>query len=120
MSLLVNVYTRDASGKMIFHDPKDYSDELAGGESYRKTLYGSKAAQSLGLSLLPKLTANASLYVEGEDLARLQREAELILQHLGLFTEEADTDCECLRQRPLNILHAAQRAIELQGGVVIW
>ena len=70
---------------MDFIEPDSPSEELAGFESYRKKLYGSQAAVSLGLRLLPSL-ATQDLYAEGPQLERLRGEAELVLANIGSFS----------------------------------
>jgi hypothetical protein len=119
MSLLVNAYLRDKTGKMVFLDPDDGSEELAGFEVYRKTFYGGAAAQSLGLRLLVSLR-ETDLYAEGEDLRRLQNEAHLVAQNIQLFVTEAGANAESLMSRMRNILSAIGRAQKVNGGVVIW
>jgi hypothetical protein len=119
MTLLVNAYKRDEAGKMIFLDPEDHAQELAGVEVFRKTFYGGRAARSLGLRLFPFL-AEGDLYCEGDNLAALHLEADLISQNIGLFTEEAAADNEKLQFRINNILAAITRAQRAGGGVVIW
>ena len=119
MSLLVNAFRRGDKGEMIFLDPSDHSQELAGFESFRTTFYGSQTARNFGLRLLPSL-AEADLYVEGRELASLREEAELVLQNINLFTDEAAADWEVLDLRIKNILGAIDRARQANGGVVIW
>jgi hypothetical protein len=119
MSLSVNVFTRDETGKIIIHDAHDQSQELAGFEVFRKTFYGGPMALSLGLSLLPVL-AERDLYVEGDDLGRLQEEAKLVLRNVVSFARAAAADSEVLRLRAQNILDATERAKKAGGGVVIW
>jgi hypothetical protein len=69
--------------------------------------------------LLPAL-ADMDLYVEGQQLEILRAEAELILQNIDQFVEEAGAASETLRFRIQNVLKAALRAIESKSGVVIW
>ena len=97
----------------------EHSQELAGFESYRQKLFGSAAAQSLGLRLLPTLT-NCDLYAEGADVARLLAEAELALANIELFVPEAGASAENLRTRFQNIANACREATNSGGGVVIW
>jgi hypothetical protein len=119
MSLLVNVYIRDEDGQMVFLDPKDHSEELAGFESYRQTFYGGQAARSLGLRLLP-LLAEQDLHVDGDGLTKLDEELRLVLENITTFTDQAGASSEHLCFRVQNILRAIQRARELHGSVVIW
>jgi hypothetical protein len=119
MSLLVNAYTRGDGGEMVILESNDPSEELAGFEVFRKTFYGGQTARSLGLRLLPVL-ADADLYVEGRDLDVLQAEAELVLQNVDRFADEAAASPEMLRFRMQNILNAVARAQAANGGVVVW
>jgi hypothetical protein len=119
MTLVVNAYVRDSSGAIDFIEPDSPSEELAGFESYRQKLYGSQAAVSLGLRLLPSL-ATEDVYAEGPDLERLRGEAELALANIGLFEAESGASAESLRPRFENIICAVHRASRVGGGVVIW
>jgi len=121
MSLRVNVFTRGPDGEMLLVDldPVDRHKELAGFESYRRRLYGSPAARTLGLQILPTLDGG-DVCVEGAELERLRAEAELALANVDLFVVEADATAEDLRPRFDNIIAAARRAASMGGGVVIW
>jgi hypothetical protein len=119
MSLLVNAYTRDETGKMTIVPMEDHAQELAGFEVFRERFYGGETARSLGLQLLPSLS-EGDLYCEGEDLARLRKECEMILQNIEIFSAEAG-DMEVLRFRVCNIIAAIERGQQYpKGGVVIW
>lgn len=119
MSLLVNAYTRDPEGRITIINPAEHWQELAGFESYRQQLYGSRAARALGLLLLPTLDGG-DIYAEGAEVKRLRAEAELALAHVESFVAEAEATVESLRPRFENIIAAARRAAEVGGGVVIW
>lgn len=119
MSLLVNIYIRGPDGGMEIIDPDMHSQELAGFESYRQRLYGSRAALALGLRLLPTLDGG-NIYAEGPYVEQLRAEAELALAHVETFIAEAQAPAESLRPRFENIIAAARRAAEVGGGVVIW
>ena len=119
MSLLVNVYVRDENGQMSFIEPEHPSQELVGFESYRQVLYGSHAAISLGLTLLPSL-ATGDVYAQGDDLAHLRSDAERALSNIELFESEAGVEAERLRPRFENILRAVGMAEGVGGGGVIW
>jgi hypothetical protein len=119
MSLLVDAYRQNAIGEMEFLEPEDPAKEVAGLEVHRVTFYAGQAAQTLGLRLLPSL-AERDLYVEGEHLATLKDEANLVLANISMFMEQARADIESLRSRIQNILSAIERAQQERGGVVIW
>jgi hypothetical protein len=104
---------------MDFIEPDNPSEELAGFESDRQKLYGSQAAVSLGLKLLPSL-ATEDMYAEGPDLERLRGEVEFALVNIGLFEVESGASAENLRSRFENIICAIHRVSRVGGGVVIW
>ena len=114
MTLLVSV--RDPNWDII--EPESVSDELAGFESWRRTVYGSRAAQSLGLQLLSSL-AKENVYAKGADLQRLQAEVETALANLELFAEESRDEMDNLRFHFVNIIKAVHKAIPIGGGVSI-
>ena len=119
MTLLVNTFIRTSAGDMDIVEPDSHADELAGFESYRHTLYGSRAALALGFQLLPKLKTE-DIYAEGVDLERLQTETELALANIELFEDESGGSAETLRFRFENILKAVRQARRIGGGVVLW
>ena len=104
---------------MVILEPESHSEELAGFESWRKTVYGSRAAQSLDLKLLSSL-ATEDVYARGVDLQRLQVEIETALANLSIFAEESGADVNSIRFRFENIIKAVRKAINIRGGVVIW
>ena len=114
MSLLVNTYTRGPDGRMEIIEPEDHAQELAGFESYRQRLYGSQAARSLGLQLLPTLDGS-DVYAKGEEVERLRAEAELALANIEMFVAEAEATAESLRPRFENIIAATGRAASVGG-----
>lgn len=119
MSLSINVYIRGPDGRMDILRPEEHAQELAGFESYRQRLYGSRAARALGLRLLPTLDGG-DLFAERAEVARLRAEAEVALANLEMFIPESGASAESLRPRFENIIAAAVRAEEVGGGVVIW
>lgn len=119
MTLSVSAYVRGPNGEMEFIEPSHPSEELAGFESYRQTLYASHAARSLGLSILPTLDGG-NVYADGEDVGRLLAEAELALANIDRFEAELGVNAESLRPRFENIAADARRASDAGGGVVIW
>lgn len=119
MTLSVHAYRRSEAGEMEFIDPIDSTEELAGFESFRKTFYGGATARSFGLQLLTSL-AESNVYAEGQLLAILEAEANVILQNIEQFVPEARAEIDTLQFRVQNILRAIARARQFQGGVVIW
>ena len=119
MSLSVNVYTTDDDGKMVMHDPKEYSETLAGFESYRTTLYGGELAKKLGFKVLPTL-ASTNIYAKGQEVNKLKLEAEIMMREASAFAEHVKEDADGIKRRADNIRKACIRARKMQGNVVIW
>lgn len=80
MTLSIGVLTFDEAGNMTIHDVGPGRD-LAGFEVYREQFWGAQIMLELGLELLPRLRDGIWLWVEQPDLERLEREAEIIIQH---------------------------------------
>lgn len=119
MSLLVDVYRQNATGEMELLGPNDLVEEQAGLEAYRGTIYGGRVARLLNLRLLP-LLAERDLHVEGDELATLKSEADLVLANIGMFANQVCADVDSLRSHLKNILAAIRRAQQEGGGVLIW
>ena len=119
MSLSVDVYTTDDNGEMVLHDPKDYSETLAGFESYRTEVYGSELAMRLRFKVLPTL-ASTDIYAKGQEVNKLKTEAEIMMREASAFAEYVKEDADGIKQRADNIRKACIRARKMQGNVVIW
>ena len=117
MTLTVNAYKRE--GEKTSFVEVDYSETLAGIEICRTALWGHEAARSLGLTLLPSL-AETDIWVEGDDLDRLEWEVQTILANLGRLEKETGCGADYIQVRSGNILRAIARARGVGGGVVIW
>ncbi len=92
---------------------------LAGFESCRATLWGSKIVRSLGCRL-PSSLASDNLYVSGEDLALLA-ECRNIQGHLGDISARTRFTEDYIAFRTGNILEAVRMAEAIEHGmVVIW
>ena len=150
MSLMVQAYRRDPlTNEQVVLVPTPPRNDLAGFETWRRTVYGCVTMRQLGLQLLPSL-AERNIMAEGEDLAQLRREVEIVLANLpaiavdaaaprkrlvlGLFVVHAPNDAkaepvprdlaaeESIRFRLENIWEAirlAQQQTEGIGGVYI-
>ena len=92
---------------------------LAGAEKWRTEMYGSPAARSLGLTLLPSL-AEKDIYAEGEDLDVLGREIETLIQNIALMVPDRQDQRESVLFYFGNIANAVVEAKALNGRVVIW
>ena len=98
---------------------------LAGPEVWRTTVYGSDEARSLGLTLLPSLS-HSNIDVQGEDLDRLGKEINLLIQNVALFAaippplvRALENESDEILARFTNIANAVIEAKELNGGVNI-
>lgn len=118
MSLPVEPYVRDSGGIAVQREGGSQSHKLVGFESWRREVWGSDAALALGLSLLPTLRSS-DLYAEGDDLARLESELAILLEHVESVASQTRKGAELIRENAQNILTAISRARELGGGVVI-
>lgn len=125
MSLLVDVFIVGDDGEMCLVDVPDGCSDMAGFESWRRTVWGSSAVGSLGARFFPEL-AGSDLVVGPDQVSDFLVECALIrcnLEALAPRRDSAARDEGPVRQvseRLANIKGAAQRALRLGGGVVIW
>ena len=119
MSLLVNNFIRLADESIALVDVSDHSEELAGFENYRHSVFNSAAALELGLVMLPKL-AFGDIYAEGRDIGIIRSEALVILKNIDIFATQIGVASGHLRLRMDNIVRACDRADSPNCGVVIW
>lgn len=90
MSLSVQAYRRNpVTNERVYLAPTPPCNDVAGFEVYRRTVYGCLTARQLGLTLLPLLGDGVDIYAEGEDLARLQREVDLLLANVPVIAVDA-------------------------------
>ncbi|MFK8845659.1 hypothetical protein [Streptomyces sp. Ac-502] len=130
MSLSADVFMVGADGKWDVLDVPPGVSDLAGFESWRRTVWGSPAVRSLGARFLPRLLDDCR--VQPREVGEFTEECLLLRDHLGTVARavlEADgsapsTTYEALPlglgQRLDNIIDAARRAREAGGGVIIW
>jgi hypothetical protein len=132
MTVTVNVYTCAPDGRLKIVHSEDHSQELAGFESWRTSVWGSEAVRRLGLQLLPSL-AEGDLYASDDLLDRLDIEVRQLQESLRLVVDEllangvhvvANGDpYETVAFRLANIAEAVRLARSIPegaGGVVIW
>ena len=144
MSLAVDVFLRDADGKITFPGEGPGSSLAAGFESWRTEVWASSLVRSLGAGFFPQL-ATGDLYVEPDHVHRFQRECAMLREHVDAIASGVDLSSqkrhravdlasgqifdpsashEVLREQILlrlaNIEDVARRALEADGGVVIW
>ncbi|MFE6889633.1 hypothetical protein [Streptomyces sp. NPDC057694] len=125
MSLLVEVFVRDPDGEMRILDVPDDVYQSGGFESWRKTVWGSPTARSLGARLLPLLAID-DLYVEAPDVPALLAEVDLLRTHAAELARATARVCTSEQQRRgieqrLRIIEeSCRKALEIGGGVLIW
>ncbi|MFD8566115.1 hypothetical protein [Streptomyces sp. NPDC059639] len=124
MSLLVEVFVRDRDGEMRILDVPDDVYQSGGFESWRRTVWGS-AARSVGARLLPRLAVD-DLYVEAPDVPALLAEVDLLRTHAAELARATARVCTSEQQRRgieqrLRIIEeSCRKALEIDGGVLIW
>ena len=90
MSLSVQAYRRNpVTNERVYLAPTPPCNDVAGFEAYRRTVYGCMTARQLGLTLLPSLGEGVDISAEGEDLAQLRREVDLLLANLPAIAVDA-------------------------------
>jgi hypothetical protein len=120
MSLSVDVFLGDADGKMLkVIDTPEGASDLAGFESWRRTVWGSGTVRSLGARFFPQL-ANSDLYVDADEMPAFIEECTLLRGHLAMIAEAGGSGLDTVSFRLGNIEAAAARALELGACVVVW
>jgi len=124
----VDVFSADENGKMleVFDVPEGCSD-LAGFESWRRTVWGSETVKSLGAQFFPQL-AEDDLYVAPDQVQSFIEDCALLRSNLGLISRGAAASAvgreldqeDVVSRRLANIEDAAARALAVGAGVVIW
>ncbi|WP_329616122.1 hypothetical protein OG244_26290 [Streptomyces brevispora] len=118
MSLLVHTYVRGRSGKDHFLDDPEHGLTLAGFESSRTKLWGSQPVRDLGARFLPQL-ASTDLFVEPEDVPALLAECEVLRGHIAALAAHSGHLADYVATRLANITAAAERALDVDGGVIV-
>ncbi len=124
----MDVFSVDENGKMLeVCDVPEGCSDLAGFESWRMTVWGSDAVRALSAQFFPRL-AEADLYVAPGQVQSFLEECALLRSNLGVISQgsaasalgrELDQE-EVVSWRLANIEAAAQRALRVGGGVVVW
>jgi len=116
---------------------------LAGFESWRHDVWGSERVRALGAEFFPRL-AHEDLYIAQEQIEQFQRECRLLRENIEIVAfgtgplnpkatyfiaaakrsvDPPDSHAaflETVSKRLANIEAAVQRAVDVEGGVVIW
>jgi hypothetical protein len=81
-----------------------------GAEASRRAVWGSDAMRALGLEHLPRLADVGSIEAMDEDLAALEREARMVLDHVGAVAAVTGWDAGYIRRRVDYLLEACALA----------
>ncbi|MEV5596736.1 hypothetical protein [Streptomyces sp. NPDC052496] len=131
MSLSVDVFVIRADGGRDWLDVPPGTSDLAGFESWRRTVWGSPVVRSLGARFLPR-PADSDCDVQPHEVGEFAEECLLLRAHLETIVravQGADGSApprtyeallQVLGQRLDNIVDAARRAREAGGGVIVW
>lgn len=125
MSLLVDVFVIGDDGQTRLLDVPVGCSDMAGFESWRRTVWGSEVLRSLGARYFPAL-ADGDLTVAPEQVSDFLAECALVRRNLASVAprrEPGAWDEGYVRQvseRLANIESAALRALRSGGGVVVW
>jgi hypothetical protein len=125
VSLTVHVVLFDEDRKITLLGPAGPGTDLAGFERFRTTVWGSNAVRALGARYFPVL-AGEDLTVLPEQVADFLRECAVVRANLDEIAPNADSHhshewyVETISRRLKNIQAAAERALEVGGGVLIW
>ncbi|WP_205633281.1 hypothetical protein [Mycobacteroides immunogenum] len=117
---------RDDDDFVVLDVPEGVSD-LAGFESWRRTIWGSDTVRSLGAEFLPQLKCESWVRIPPhkvwgfmEEIALLQNNLELIAMRQGDARKSFVQNVYEIGSRLNNFHAAAQRALSIRGGVIIW
>jgi hypothetical protein len=125
VSLSVYAFVQRQDGEMILLDAPAAGAELAGFERFRTSVWGSAVVRALGARFLPVL-ASGDLTIAPPDVAAFLDECALLRANVDTIAPPTDTHhshtwyVEVVAARLANIEAAAQRALNADGGVVIW
>lgn len=125
MSLLVDVFVIGDDGEMCLLNVPDGSSDMAGFESWRRTVWGSDAVRSLGARFFPEL-AGSDLTVAPDQVSDFLAECALVRRNLEAFAPRREPGVrdegyvQQVSERLANIEDAAERALRSGGGVVVW
>ncbi|MEU9186806.1 hypothetical protein AB0D14_20105 [Streptomyces sp. NPDC048484] len=131
MSLSVDVYVPRAEGGIEVLDIPPGCSDVAGWERWRTEVWGSEPVRSLGARFLPRL-ATEDLTVAPDEVSALIAECDLIRTHLARIAEHMRAEPETgpgkspaehaddVSRRLDNIVDAARRALNVEGGIIIW
>ncbi|MEU4216565.1 hypothetical protein [Actinoplanes sp. NPDC026623] len=125
MSLSVYVFVFGRDGEWTLLDAPSMGAELAGFESFRVTVWGSDAVRALGARFFPML-ASGDLTVAPEDVAAFLGECAVLRANLDAIAPQTGPQhshewySDTVSDRLANVEAAAQRALEVGGGVLIW
>ncbi len=119
MSLNVSPYRADHLGgpvKYLKDEPQPPFDAQAGGEAWRRHVWGAESLVRRGLRVLPSLR-DSDVYAEGASLDALEREVALIRRDIAAINLETRFCADLVLQYLDNITEAIRLARSVQDGV---
>jgi hypothetical protein len=125
VTLSVHVFVVGQDGEMTLLDTPAPGKELAGFESFRVSVWGSAAVRAMGARFFPVL-ASGDLTVAPDDVAAFLEECGTLRASLDKIAPPTESGhsrewyIDVMSTRLANIEAAAQRAVEMGGGVLIW
>ncbi|RDI59041.1 hypothetical protein [Nocardia pseudobrasiliensis] len=126
MTLRVHTVLFDQDREMTLLDDLAPGADFAGFESFRTTVWGSDAMRALGARYFPVLNGENMLTVLPEEVADFLHECATVEAHLAEIAPHTDPQhshgwhVEEISGRLATIQAAAERALEVGGGVLIW
>ena len=119
MSLSVSLIKINPVTGEIINAEKAVNDgsDLAGFESWRKTVYGADPVIFRGATFLPQLKSS-DLIIEGSDLYIFRAELNMLINDLDDLSRDLNQDIKTLSSRFNNILNSIESAIE--KGLTVW
>lgn len=124
MTLSVDVFLVDENGESHVLDTPEGCSDLAGAESWRTCVWGSRAVRDLGARFFPELV-EGWLVAQPDEVFELLDECALLRENLVLIAcgtpngARADS-LRSIGDRLANIEAASHRALAIGGGVLVW
>ena len=127
MTLNVHVFVVGEDDIQLLDDPP--GAVAAGFENWRTTVWGSTATRSLGTRYFPLLAERDELTVKPDQIKDFQAECATVRANLHVVAPHPDPNrpqdshehtMNVVSERLANIETAAERALDVGGGVIIW
>jgi hypothetical protein len=120
MTLSVDVWVVDETEpeKIRILEGSIPGSDLAGVETTRTELWASTAVRSLGAVFLPQL-AEGNLWVSNDEVEAFATECTRLLANRTMIASKSGYGEDYIQFRLTNMVHAARRALQAGGGVVV-